>query len=254
MAEIKKEDLRRVFGAYEPERFQQAQVSLFIISSKYPRLKKLDLDGLSSEKRAEKLQKWGNEHRFVAVIQIGDQVFAHASAKFAEQLEKQKDLTIDGKNVSIKTLTDEESDLLAAVGEAYESHVLIPEEKKESDSKNVSQGPSKNSTTTANRQYYALRNLVSDETLANHWILRIAKIPGQIILTALQRMNEARREDDKIAEKQEQHQEILRQAIKKDILSGEIKTGEIKNQELKKSEIGKDSKRTKFARGIKINS
>src|SRR5436309_488931 len=82
---------------------QEVKVSLFIASKKDPRLKKLDLDpSLSPAQRAEKLRKWAQDHRFVAVIEMGDKVFAHAHAKYAEQLKNQQDLAIDGKKVSVK--------------------------------------------------------------------------------------------------------------------------------------------------------
>ena len=65
----------------------EVTVSLFIMLSKSSRLKKLDLDpNLSREERAEKLHKYAQQHRFVAVIEKGDQVFAHAHAEHAEKL------------------------------------------------------------------------------------------------------------------------------------------------------------------------
>lgn len=211
----------------------EINVSLFIVSAKQPRLKKLNLDPqLSPEKRAEKLHKWAQQHRFVAVIEIGDQMFAHANADHAEKLQGIQDLSINGKKVTVKALTDEESEQLSAFGEAFEQYVLdeAAAENKPTEAPDVQ-------IRFAARQFLASQKLVSDEMQMNYVIAAMKNIPGQVILNCLQKMSEARREADKQKKEDDRRYDIKEQQIKKDILKREITKGEVNAQESKEDRL-----------------
>lgn len=215
---------------------QQVNVSLFIVSAKHPRLKKLDLDPhLSPEARAKKLHKWAQEHRFVAVIAMGDKVFAHANADYAAKLQGMKDLSIDGKKVSVKELTAEESDQLSSVGEAFEQYLLQESEEEEAAGK-----PEKAVLEPGRfevRQFLSSQKLVSDQMHMDYVIASMQNVPGQVILNCLRQMSEARREAEKEKKEDEKRSDIKGQQIKKEILKREIIEGEIKGSQLKQDAV-----------------
>src|SRR5262245_17108886 len=121
MGEIKKAAIEQFMGPIAEDQFN-VKVSLFVVSTKNQRLKQINLDHLSPDERAAKLHKWGKDHRYVAVIEMGDMIFAHTHAKHAEQLQQIEDLSLDGKKITVKALTDEDAARLSAVGEAFEEH------------------------------------------------------------------------------------------------------------------------------------
>lgn len=247
--QINKEMMIKIMGPIAES--EDLKVSLFIVSKKDPRLKKLNLDPtLAPEKRAAKLRQWAEEQRFVAVIEMGDKVFAHANEKFAQQLEKQQDLSIEGKKVAVKTLTDDESEKLSLLGENFEDYLLTEvdesEAKEEGKHKEVSAFVDSRYQL---REYLALNRLISDKIYMDHVIARMENVPGEVILNCLKRFEEARREDQRQKEADEKHHRIKDQEIQKSILKEEIKQGEIKNTQKKHETLSQSEKRVKRTRG-----
>lgn len=209
------------------------KVSLFVVSSKNQRLKKVDLENLTSEERAAKLHKWGQQDRFVAVIEMGGMVFANVHEKHAEQLKLVEDLSLNGKKITVKALTDEEAARLSAMGETFEEDALEEQEEKEETS-------SEFITSSLPRQYFSSKQLISDQMQSNHLIERMIKNRlGAIIIDCMQKYNEAQREMRKQKEADDKYFDIIRTEIKKGILKEETKRNEIKDQEQKQEIIKK---------------
>lgn len=222
----------------------RGKVSLFLVSKKSPRLKKLNLENLS----AAKLKLYGQEHRFILVIEKGDIVFAHAHAKHAEQLEKAEGLSLDGREVIIKALSDEDAEQVTAIGEAFEDHVLNHIEKKEGEiEEEVRQAPSQSAP---RRQYLAKNRLISDE-VHTHFIIEqmVKRNLGRLISDCMKRFQEAREEWKKQQEADNKFDNIKKSEIKKEIARAEIKTEEVKQQEQRHRIIAEDVKRTNRTRG-----
>jgi hypothetical protein len=245
--EINKKVLEKIMGPIV-EGDQEIKVSLFIASKKNPRLKKLNLEkAISPEDRAAKLHKWAQDNRFVAVIEMGDKVFAHAHANVAERLGKQ-DLAIDGKKVSVKALSEEESKQLSIVGEAFEEFVLqVPEEKEEKENKEEAHAQYTGSISSI-RQYLAESRLVSDQMHMHYLIARMQNIPGEVILDCLRRFNEALREEKKRKEENDKYFAIKEREIEKAIRRGEITKEEIKSQIGKQEAVAEDARRVRRTR------
>lgn len=243
--EIQKENLKKIFGAQEAQAYENAIVNLFVVSAKYPRIKKLSLEGLEPEQRQAKLHHWAESHRFVAVVELGDQVFAHVHADFAAQLELQLDLAIDGKPITIKALTSEESALLDAVGKTFANQVISEEEMEEDEKEDKTT----DTTSVAPRQYYAKRLLVSDQVYVDHWIAKIGNIPSKVITNVLKQFSEAREQDQKIQKEKAERDRILKNEIGREILAGEVKKSEINHQSLKIESTVEDMHHANFARG-----
>lgn len=242
-------DLKRLMGPMEGQVVGQEEmiVSLFIVSKKSPRLKMLDLSSrLNLDERTKKLHKWAQDHRLVAVIEKGDQVFAHANAKYANQLQNQQDLTINGKKVSsVTALSDEEYDQLAIVDAAFEEYVLQnPEEKKSAKSEKDS------SAHSAVREFLASNSLLSDQIHMAHLFSKMQNLPDQIILNCLKKMNESRREIEKQRREDQKKQDILKDEINKGIRKEEILKGEIKGQGLKGMILTENDERVNRTRGL----
>ncbi len=244
-------DLKKLMGPLVGQVVGQEEmiVSLFIVSKKSPRLKMLDLSSkLNSDERSKKLHKWAQDHRLVAVIEKGDQVFAHANAKYANQLQSQQDLTINGKKVtSVNALSDEEYDQLAIVDAAFEEYVLHNppvEEKKNAKPQNDSTAHS------AIREFLASNSLLSDQIHMAYLFSKMKNLPDQIILNCLVKMTESRREIEKQRKVDQRKQDILQDEIKKGIRKEEIVKGEIKGQDLKGSILSENEERVNRTRGL----
>lgn len=247
MVDNKIDSLRKLMGPLAGD--EEMKVSLFVVSKKSPRLKMLDLNSqLSPEKRADKLHKWAQGHRLVAVIERGDQVFAHANAKFAAQLEQQEDLTINGKKVSsVNALSDAEYEQLAFVDAAFEEFVLqISKEQEPKEEKALEKS---SSSRNAVRQFLASHHLLSDETYMAHLLAMMVNLPDNIILKCLKKMSESRREIEERRKEDQRKRDILEDAIKQDVLKQEIVKEEIAGQELKVENIESDAARVNHTRG-----
>jgi hypothetical protein len=244
MSNIKKAAIEKFMGPIAEDHLD-LKVSLFVVSSKNKRLKKLNLENLAPEERSKKLHQWGQEHRFVLVIEKGDMVFAHTHNKHAEQLQGIEGLSLNGKNVAVKALTDEEAGRLSKVGEAFEENVLeeVEEEKEEGKVEEKRKAES-HLTRTPVRQYFAEKQLVSDEMYSHHLIESLVRNNlGKIIIRTLQQFNEARREEEKRRAADEKYFGIKRNEIKKEILKDEIKKEEVERQENKGRVIAADGSR-----------
>jgi len=210
---------------------EQSVVSLFVVSSKNHRLKKLDLAHFTPEKRAEKLHQWGQEQRFVAIIEMGDMVFAYASVEQAKQLQLQEALSLNGKRVTVKALTEEESKQLSIVGET-----LFEEYRSEKNSQNIKEKERASfEIVDAQRQNLPSKVSVSDRIQMHTLINLIVKNHLSTIITnSWQKYMEAQREWRKQKEADDQSFDIKRNEIKKEILKSEIKQEEINRQEQKR--------------------
>lgn len=249
MVGIKKTALEKFMGPIAEGRLD-VKVSLFVVSSKNQRLKKLNLDKLSLEERAAKLEKWGRENRFVAVIQIGDQMFAHAHAQYAKHWQDAGNLTLDGKSVTVKSLSDEESEQLSAVGQAFDDH-LLKEDEGEQHLEHVEGGSGIGDFTPSRRQYFAVKGLVSDQTHSSLLIeLMVKRNMSQIITRCMEQYSEAKREERKQQEADDKHFDIIRSEIKKDIQKSEIKQEEIQRQDKAHRIVGEDIQRIHHTRGV----
>ena len=201
------------------------KVSLFVYSKG---LKKIDLDHLSPVDRRAKLQNLAKDSRFVAVVEKGDTLFAFASTKLAEQLQGQQDLSIDGKRVSVKGLSDSEYDRLSEVGRAIESYIeLNPHHEVQEEHR---EGKSRNSEAhllTSYQTKFHLKNLTTFDKV----ILNLIKSDHKIIMSMLNKWNEASKEEAKKTKednlkKREASQDLLKREIYRGILKEEIKKEE----------------------------
>lgn len=217
---INLEKIRGIVGAQEGV----VQATLFVISAKDRGIKKLDLVGLTPKERADKLHKWGQQDRFVAVIEIGDQMFAHAHAKHAERLQGIEELSIDGKKVTVKALTDEEAEQLSAVGEAFEEFVLEEE-------KGAKETPDTGSVREI-RQFFAPKALISDKMQSHFVILSMQVLNGQMILNCQYQLSKAQRQEQAEKRDDERRADIIDGIRKKDILKREINTKIVKEIQL----------------------
>lgn len=234
MLEINQKALDKVIGSMAGEGV--FNVSLFIVSAKHPRLKKLDLDQLSPGERAKKLQKWAEEHRFVAVIEKGDQIFAHTHAAYAEKLQGMydlSDLSIERKKVTVIALTDEEYD------SSFGGVLLQSEEEKKSSqaSHDLVQGQ------VEARQFLEDHKPLLGTQLQRNFVIASMLKVGQIILNCMRQMSEARREIEEQRKEDDKHNAIIQQGIKKDILKREITKGEIEKKELQAGQLAQDVER-----------
>lgn len=245
---IDRVDFEKIMGNSLTGNDSEMKISLFIVSKKDPRLKKLELGKLNREQRAEKLHKWAQDYRFVAVIEMGDTIFAHTHAKFAEQL-GQKEISIEGKKVTVKSLSDEEANQLSIVGQTFEEYVLKESEEEKTEGKDSSKEHMSAFRSTI-RQYFAENRLVSDQMWMKHVIARMENIPGQIILECLRRIDEARREQEKQKAADEKYFDIKKQDIKKTILKEEVTKESIATQALNQDAISEHLDQTDFIRGI----
>lgn len=233
MVEIKNAAIENFMGPLGGE--GDVKVSLFLVSKKSPRLKKLNLENLSSEEREAKLKSVGEQNRFVLIIQKGDMVFAHAHGKYAEQLEKVDELSLDGRKVIVKALSDEDAEQVAAIGTAFDEHVKhLEEEIEEKIKEDKGEKGSQNAyhQSISRRQYLAKKTLISDE-VHSHFLVQqmVEKDLGQLIVECMKRFQEARAELKKQQEADQVYFDIKNSEIKKDIVRGEVKAEEVKRKE-----------------------
>jgi hypothetical protein len=208
------------------------KVSLCVISSKAPRIKPLNLKGLSPEKRAEKLQKWGKEDRFILIIEKGDIVCAHVHAKYVEQLRRSEDLSLDGRKMSVQDLSDEQAKQVSAIGEAFDENVLNGFEEEEIEEEvHVEEEHRAHAQQMPRQQYFAKKTMISDEVYTHFFIEQMVKRNlSHLITDCMQRYSEDRREQQKLKDADDKHFDIKRSEIKKEINRTELKQEEIAKQ------------------------
>lgn len=205
-------------------------ISLFMVSTKDSSLKKLNLDKLSLEERREQLKAWGRENRFVLVIEKGDQLFAHVHNQYVQDLQRCEALSLGGRKVTVKALSDEEAAELSAIGEACED--LIAEEEEEKKEEKVERQNIYNYSSVYQR-VFGKGAQVSTPT---HFLVGqlVKHHLSQILIDCMKRFEEARRELEKQKEASDKKSEILKEEIKKEVFRGEVKKEEISRIELKK--------------------
>lgn len=241
MVKINRESVENFLGPLAEDGFD-VKVSLFVVSPKNQRLKMLNLKDLSPEEREKKLSKWSKEDRFVAVIEIGDRVFAHMHKKHALILQDQKDLSLNGKKIELRSLTDKESLHLNAVGLAFEKHLLGKDEEQKKEAEEAG---------LFRPEYFASRRLLSDWMQPHHFLIgqMVKNKLGKIILNAIRQFSESNRELEKQRDQDEKKLEIVKAEIKKEILRSEITAGEIRQQEQNQKTLKTDEKQVKRSRG-----
>ncbi|WP_068468262.1 hypothetical protein [Candidatus Protochlamydia phocaeensis] len=248
--EIKNEVLDQIFNSGEFQDKSDVKVSLFVISKKSPTLKLLNLEGLSPEKRLEKLRKVAQDNRFVAVVEKGDVLYAHVSPQFAERLSTAQDLSINGKKVAVKALSESEYERLAVVGETFEDYIRLNPEEGLQEEKNRQEDSRdrRNSGRSYVRQYFAKENLLSDVLKMDLMILQMRNIPEKIKLAFLQKMNEMQREIDRrkreeAAKNADKKYDILQTDLRKRIVKEEVIKEEVKHQNTKLEQVATASRK-----------
>ncbi len=236
--EINPEVLNKILGPIKFGDEEAIKISLFIASNKSPGLKKLDLTNLTPEKRAEKLHRWAEGHRFVAVIEMSDKIYAHAQAGFAEKLKGRQDLTVNGKKVEVNALTEEQYQRLSAVGEAFEEYLLLTPQEEQKNEELVSES---RDNLTFLRQYFSRNWIPTEYKNIDAFIARMENVPHKVIMNFLRRMSEMQREIEEQKKEQEEQRDIekteeKRQLIKRRIVKQEIVNNEIVQEEIAKSD------------------
>jgi hypothetical protein len=205
------------------------QVSLFVVGKKAASLKKINFKGITSER----LKRWKIDQRFVTIIETNESVYAHASEKFAQLLQQQDNLSVNGKRVSVSALSESEYHRL---DEVFEDYLCLSSEEdvKQEESQENAEMRQENAQTQL-KQYFARYRLLSNQMIMHFLIAQMKNIPSKIVLLCLQKMNEHARQQAQLAREErkikdlKQHY-ILKTEIKKDQLKREILTEEIQKQ------------------------
>lgn len=228
MIEIKKATIENFITPIEGTG-EIRKITLFLVSGKNPRLKKINLDHLSSEDRRAKLKSWGQEYRFVLVIEKGDMVFAHAHQKYAELLQKSDGLSLEGRKVTVKALSDEQAERVSAIGQTLGGQI---DEGKGENTKDELK-TTHQSQFFSPQQVFAKSHLVRDKLLT-HFLLKqmVKRNLGQLVFDCMKRYQEARKELKEKQESEEKFSNIKRSELKKEIARSEIKNREISRKEL----------------------
>lgn len=205
-----------------PEAAENATVSLFVVSIKHPGLKKLDLSHLNHEQRSAKLHKWAEQHRFVAVIESGDKVFAQVHAHHMAKLQEMGELSIEGKKVTVQALTDEEYAEFAELCQSLEDEAGLSTLEDQADAPYPA-GIPENQRVTA-------RERLNPNARMGVVIAATKKILSDVILNCLQEFSKARREAELERKEDQKRSDIKQQIIRKEILKKEVTKGEIVSQ------------------------
>lgn len=209
------------------------KVSLFRVSLKHSSLKKINLEGLTSEERLEKLKMWGQEHRFVLVIEKGDRIFAHIHAKYAQQLQNLDTLSLNERQVKVVTLTEEQATQVSAIGIAFEEYVL-DEEAEEVIEKQFEKSHSQTERELSKPNLKV--TFPKDQGQMSFSIVQMVKMKfGNLISQCMKRFQEAREEL-----KKQEKEDLKREDLRKEVIQRAVKNNEIEAQELKKNVIAKD--------------
>lgn len=209
-------------------------VSLFIVSKRAPRLKRLDLGELSSDEKVTKLRKWAQDNRFVAVVERGEVAYALASPQFAESLQNQPDLSINGKKVAVKALTETEVERLSSIGEAFEECLKVsPEEELQEESEDRSKEQQEAVSRQQLREYLARAALLSDAIKMDYLILQMQNIPEKIKLAFLRKMQEMNRLIERRKKEDDLREEARNADIRRDDLRSRVRKEDIVKEEVK---------------------
>lgn len=208
---------------------EEVKISLFIVSKKVHQLKQIDIRNLNREQGRKKLRQWSQESRFVAVIEFGDQLYAHANRKMAKKLDE-KGVTLADKKVVVKALSDEDYEHLAVVGQAFGEALLAHSANtEERESTNKVQAKSQN----ALQRYLAINHFLNGQIRIQGSIDHLMdKLSYQVISNILTRMAEARRELEAQQKQEEKARYIKTQEINRDNLKEDVKKEAIKKQNI----------------------
>lgn len=214
-------------------------LSIFVLSDTRAGLTRLALENLSKNDRKAKLKEYAKQNSLVAVIEKGDEAFAHVNSAQFEKLQG-KSLSIEGKTVALKAISDEGYDQLTAIVAAFGESVLQPEEEKSEDSKEVP-------VESEQRRFFAGQGLVRDPIFIHYASMQ--NMPSKIISNFIRRMNEARREDQERKRADEERDSREKKEIKRQILNKEIVSDETKRQELNQQVLKRDAEHIDLTRG-----
>lgn len=227
------------------------EASLFIVSSKSPRLKAINLSvwvNLNEMDRAAKLQKWNAAHRFVSVIELLDKIYVEANQKYAAQIQNAQELVIErkdsegnkttevkkGKTIEVKSLTDEESEeFYQSIQHVFTAAVIPPVE--DAEEKKVSAPAPSQGKLSAFGINTGITTSV-DQILIN-FKLGFSQIVNKILDT----ISESNEEDRQQQKRVEERRRIEEQNLKHDILNDDIKSSGIKAEKIKAEEIKKET-------------
>lgn len=203
-----------VFKDVNPTELEDTKISLFVCSKNNQAIKKLDLDKLTPEQRIAKLNKYAEKNRLVAVIEKGDYLCALMCSDNAKQFANQeKPLTIEGRKVEVKGLSDQEYCDLTKISLAIRN--VIETDKKQNDVK---------PQVAFSKHRGDLADTKLQEIRAIEFIGKIENIPGKIKQRLLDQWSEnikAIAEQKKAKNKQEDAQQTIEKA--KNIKEMEIK-------------------------------
>ncbi len=218
--EINKNSIKSIINSYANsfEGLEEAnQISFFVICPNQPRLKKLNLGDLSSES----LKLIATEHRLILVVEKGEAIFAHAHEKYIESIQLSDELSLSGKKITLKTLTDEEAEKLAAVASILGQQTAPAEEAAK--------------TSTQDRDRSAVNcSLKQKKVVATFSHLSFSSIERKvktavqdIIKACLKRFEEERKELEDKQQIDQKFDDIKKSEIKKMINRSEITKKEI---------------------------
>ncbi len=210
-------------------------VNLFVASKGLNRLKKVNLADLTPEQQTDKLHKWVKNNRFVAVVEKGDAIYAFASPQIVVGLQNQS-LTINDKQVTVKELSDEESERLSVViGETFNdfSHHNLLEELQEDHKRDEISRERRENARASVREYFASADLMSDLMKIDYLILQMRNLPTKIIQAFLKKMQEIRLAEEKRRKEDAIHEDVVATDRKHDDLKKRIRKDEIKSEEVK---------------------
>lgn len=210
-------------------------VNLFVASKGLNRLKKINLADLTPEQQTDKLHKWVKNNRFVAVIEQGDVVYAFASPQIAGGLQNQA-LTVNDKVVTVKELSDEDSDRLSVIiGETFSdfNHHNLMEEIQEDHKRDEISRERREHARASIREYFASAELVSDLMKIDYLILQMRNLPTKVVQAVLRKMQEMRRAEEKRKKEDAIQDDIVATDRKHDDLKKRIRKDEVKTEEVK---------------------
>ncbi len=222
---INLDTLHRHLHLYQPDQNQPVEVCLYVTTKAF-RLKVVNLDELRAGKYTHKVSKWKDADRFVVVMKhIDGSLFAYAQAKIAEQMQKNKDLTIEGKSVVVKSLSDDEYQQLLSISEILQG--IDAEKTNET-------GVIKPQKVTSPREIYAPKTHASADSMVHlsteMTLGQIQNRPAEIIRAFLDSVMQERRVEQARAEEDRKRQSIREQELAKEILKKEVTQDEVTAQ------------------------
>jgi len=207
-----------------------ASVSFYVLSKKSPKIKQLNLEKLT----LDKLHKYEEQHRLVVVVATHGTFVAFMDANKAAQVGT--DLTIDGKSVTVKQLSDEEYEQLKKISE------LINEakEKAETDKKIAKPIVVESRPAAPRRRIQPGLASVQYESTFTQFIFKIAHISERIKSRILEAWNENLQQIKKIKQEEarqdlDKHFDIKRSEVKKQDLKHEVTAEQVKKNEIQRS-------------------